>query len=151
MALRENKTRTALNISNLVIFKILPLLLFGFLYLSVSSAVYADENTQKTSYVKMPRPFLFNLAGPVNQRTVQIKVQLMVRSEESRALIEKHIPLIEDTITSTFSAAEVKKLNTQVGKEDLRQKTLLNIQNTLRPLAGKKIIHKILFTGFVMQ
>lgn len=112
---------------------------------------FANEEDDKATYIQMPRPFLFNLSGPMKQRTVQIKVHLMVGNAEESNLIQKHIPLIEDTILSTFSSAEINKLNTQIGKQELRQKTLLNVQNTLRPLAGGKIVNRVLFTGFVIQ
>ncbi len=110
-----------------------------------------ETNTGEAKYVGMPRPFLFNLAGPQRSRLVEIKVQLMVRGDDNEVTAKKHIPLIEDALLSTFSTADVSKLKTQVGKDDLRQKALLNVQNTLNPVAGKKVVEKVLFTGFVMQ
>ncbi|MGI2259483.1 flagellar basal body-associated protein FliL [Shewanella sp. GXUN23E] len=110
-----------------------------------------ESNSGEARYVGMPRPFLFNLAGAQKSRLVEIKVQLMVRGDDNETLAKKHIPLIEDSLLSTFSTADVEKLKTQVGKDDLRQKALLNVQNTLNPIAGKKVVEKVLFTGFVMQ
>lgn len=110
-----------------------------------------ETNSGEAKYVGMPRPFLFNLAGPQRSRLVEIKVQLMVRGDDNEVTAKKHIPLIEDALLSTFSTADVSKLKTQVGKDDLRQKALLNVQNTLNPVAGKKVVEKVLFTGFVMQ
>ncbi|AZG72667.1 MULTISPECIES: flagellar basal body-associated protein FliL [Shewanella] len=105
----------------------------------------------EAEYVGMPRPFLFNLPGVDRARLVEIKVQLMVRGTDDSVLIQKHIPLIEDALLTTFSAADVQKLSTQVGKDELRQLALLNVQNTLQPITGKKVVEKVLFTGFVMQ
>jgi len=99
----------------------------------------------------MPRPFLFNLPGADRARLVEIKVQLMVRGESNSVLTQKHIPLIEDALLTTFSAADVQKLSTQAGKDELRQLALLNVQNTLQPITGNKVVEKVLFTGFVMQ
>ncbi|ABI71041.1 flagellar basal body-associated protein FliL [Shewanella frigidimarina] len=105
---------------------------------------------EEANYVGMPRPFLFNLPGVDRARLVEIKVQLMVRGDDS-VLTQKHIPLIEDALLTTFSAADVQKLSTQAGKDELRQLALLNVQNTLQPITGKKVVEKVLFTGFVMQ
>lgn len=116
-----------------------------------TSEAVEESNSGDAMYVGMPRPFLFNLAGPQRSRLVEIKVQLMVRGEDNETTAKKHIPLIEDALLSTFSTADVSKLKTQVGKDDLRQKALLNVQNTLNPVAGKKVVEKVLFTGFVMQ
>ncbi|MGI2171661.1 flagellar basal body-associated protein FliL [Shewanella sp. MF05960] len=105
----------------------------------------------QADYVGMPRPFLFNLPGVDRARLVEIKVQLMVRGEDDSILTKKHIPLIEDALLTTFSGADVQKLSTQAGKDELRQLALLNVQNTLQPITGKKVVEKVLFTGFVMQ
>lgn len=138
----------------------MPNLAIGILYMSLifsSFSLQAEddadkvENDPSVSYVQLPRPFLFNLAGPTRQRIVEIKVQLLVRGEENNSVLQKHIPLVEDAILSTFSAAEFSRLSTKSGKDELRQKALLNVQNALRPIAGNKVIEKILFTGFVMQ
>lgn len=102
------------------------------------------------SYVPMPRPFLFNLPGPDRSRLVEIKVQLMVRGADD-VLTQKHIPLIEDALLTTFSGADVQKLSTQAGKDELRQLALLSVQNTLQSVTGRKVVEKVLFTGFVMQ
>jgi flagellar FliL protein len=99
----------------------------------------------------MPRPFLFNLPGNNQTRLVEIKVQLMVRDSDDDTLLKKHIPLVEDALLTTFSSGSVEKLSTQAGKDELRQLALLNVQNTLQPVTGRKVVEKVLFTGFVMQ
>ncbi|RTR32570.1 flagellar basal body-associated protein FliL [Shewanella atlantica] len=108
-------------------------------------------NSGEAYYVGMPRPFLFNLPGVNRSRLVEIKVQLMVRGSEDDLLIKKHIPLIEDALLTTFSSADVQKLSSLAGKDEMRQLALLNVQNTLQPVTGRKVVEKVLFTGFVMQ
>ncbi|MDN5370174.1 MAG: flagellar protein FliL [Shewanella sp.] len=112
----------------------------------------AQPDTAKEAfYVAMPRPFLFNLPGNNQTRLVEIKVQLMVRDSDDDTLLKKHIPLVEDALLTTFSSGSVEKLSTQAGKDELRQLALLNVQNTLQPVTGRKVVEKVLFTGFVMQ
>ncbi|PKG75906.1 flagellar basal body-associated protein FliL [Shewanella sp. GutCb] len=108
-------------------------------------------NQGEAFYAAMPRPFLFNLPGNGRTRLVEIKVQLMVRGKDDDVLIKKHIPLIEDALLTTFSGADVQKLSTQAGKDEMRLLALLNVQNTLQPIIGRKVVEKVLFTGFVMQ
>ncbi|ABM00497.1 flagellar basal body-associated protein FliL [Shewanella amazonensis] len=115
------------------------------------AAASAESNSREAFYVAMPRPFLFNLPGQPRSRLVEIKVQLMVRGADDDVLIKKHIPLIEDALLTTFSGGDVQKLSTQAGKDELRQLALLNVQNTLQPVTGRKVVEKVLFTGFVMQ
>lgn len=109
------------------------------------------DTTREAFYVAMPRPFLFNLPGNNQTRVVEIKVQLMVRGSDDDTVLKKHIPLVEDALLTTFSGASVDKLSTQAGKDELRQLALLNVQNTLQPVTGRKLVEKVLFTGFVMQ
>ncbi|MCH4293846.1 flagellar basal body-associated protein FliL [Shewanella sp. 3B26] len=116
-----------------------------------STEAAEGTNAREAFYVAMPRPFLFNLPGQPRSRLVEIKVQLMVRGADDDVMIKKHIPLIEDALLTTFSSGDVQKLSTQAGKDELRQLALLNVQNTLQPVTGRKVVEKVLFTGFVMQ
>ena len=118
---------------------------------TVQAEAPATGDIATASYVPMPRPFLFNLPGPDRARLVEIKVQLMVRGTDDDVLTQKHIPLIEDALLTTFSGADVQKLSTQAGKDELRQLALLSVQNTLQSVTGRKVVEKVLFTGFVMQ
>lgn len=124
-------------------------------------AEIVDEETEKEPegeaeigdafYVGMPRPFLFNVPGYDRDRLVQIKVQLLVRGGDNDTVVRKHIPLIEDTLLTTFSASNAEKLATNAGKAELRQEALDSVQQALEPIVGKPVVEKVLFIGFVMQ
>ena len=116
---------------------------------TVAQETVADK--REAFYAAMPRPFLFNLPGNGRTRLVEIKVQLMVRGKDDDVLIKKHIPLIEDALLTTFSGADIQKMSSPAGKDELRLLALLNVQNTLQPIIGRKVVEKVLFTGFVMQ
>ncbi|WP_417349987.1 flagellar basal body-associated protein FliL [Ferrimonas sp.] len=102
-------------------------------------------------YVGMPRPFLFNLPGEKRSYLVQIKVQIQVRGYQDQEIAKKHIPLIEDSLLSTFSEADAKQLSSREGKEELRTQALINVQTTLQGITGRLVVERVLFTGFVMQ
>ncbi|MGY5449886.1 flagellar basal body-associated protein FliL [Agarivorans sp. MS3-6] len=107
--------------------------------------------THTALYVGMPRPFVFNIVGDSRDRLVQIKVQLLVRGTDNEEMAKLHIPLIEGTLLSVFSAASVEDLSTQEGKDTLRENSLVETQKALKEITGKVVVEKILFTGFVMQ
>lgn len=102
-------------------------------------------------YVQLPRPFVFNVAGSNRDRLVQIRVQLMVRGDANQALALRHIPLIEGTLLATFSAANADELITTTGKEELKNRALIDLQNAMLNVVGTVVVAEILFTGFVMQ
>lgn len=109
------------------------------------------NSNKEAFYAAMPRPFLFNLSDNGRTRLVEIKVQLMVRGNDDDTLIKKHIPLIEDALLTTFSSADIQKMSSPAGKDELRLLALRNVQNTLQPVTGRTVVEKVLFTGFVMQ
>jgi len=123
---------------------------------TVESADMASESVDKTAtetayYVAMPRPFVFNVVGLKRERLVQIKVQLMVRGSDNQDLAKANIPLIESTLLQVFSATTEQQLATYEGKELLRTDSLTSVNEILTKYAGKGIVEKILFSGFVMQ
>lgn len=118
----------------------------------VESAASAKGVSVGTAlYVAMPRPFVFNVPGSVRDRLVQIKVQLLVRGDSAEEEAKRHIPLIEGALLKTFSSTNADDLATTAGKEALKAKSLQDVQSTMVEVTGKKIIERVLFTGFVMQ
>lgn len=115
------------------------------------AAPEGDVEAGDAFYVGMPRPFVFNVPGYGRDRLVQIKVQLLVRGGEHDTIARKHIPLIEDTLLTTFSSSNAEKLATNAGKQELRSEALSAVQQALEPIVGKPIVEKVLFIGFVMQ
>jgi len=110
------------------------------------------ETTEKgANYVPMPRPFVFNVLEGKRDRTVQIKVQLMVNTKSSEDIIRKHIPLLESTLVSVFGAATIEQLRSPEGKNELRQKALEELNAATAMVEQSALIHTVLFTGFVLQ
>ena len=70
----------------------------------------AGQVSTGTNYVPMPRPLIFNVMEGKRERTVQIKVQLMVTNADNEALARKHVPLLESTLLRVFGAASAKQL-----------------------------------------
>ncbi len=116
-----------------------------------AAPVEASVSVGTALYVAMPRPFVFNVPGSVRDRLVQIKVQLLVRGDSAEEQAKRHIPLIEGALLKTFSATNADDLSTTIGKETLKSKALQDVQATMVNITGKKIIERVLFTGFVMQ
>jgi flagellar FliL protein len=102
-------------------------------------------------YVPMPRPFRFNVPGAARDRFVEIRVQLLVRSDVNEENAKMHVPLIESTLLGVFSQANADDLSTSAGKEALKQQSLVEVQKMMLEIEGDKTVEKVLFTGFVMQ
>ena len=111
----------------------------------------STENTGATTYVPMPRPFVFNVMDGKRDRLVQIKVQLMVHGSGNATLAKKHIPLLEGTLVRVFSAATVQQLRSPTGKTELREFSLQALNEATDKVENKELIYSVLFTGFVLQ
>ena len=102
-------------------------------------------------YVPMPRPFRFNVPGASRDRFVEIRVQLLVRGADNEEIAKKHVPLLESTFLGVFSQANADDLATSAGKTSLKQLSLTEVQKVMMDIEDKKVVEKVLFTGFVMQ
>jgi flagellar FliL protein len=114
----------------------------------------AQDSGVKTGtalYVPMPRPFRFNVPGAARDRFVEIRVQLLVRGADNEEATKKHIPLVESTLLSVFSMSNADDLATSAGKTSLKQKSLVAVHKAMKEVEDKKVVEKVLFTGFVMQ
>jgi len=112
---------------------------------------YAAENFNAANYVPLPAPLVFNVMEGKRERTVQIKVQLMVSNAQNEALARKHMPLLESTLLRVFGAASAEQLRTPEGKSELRKTALVELNEATIRLEGYALVHSVLFTGFVLQ
>ncbi|MBU3022213.1 flagellar basal body-associated protein FliL [Aestuariibacter sp. A3R04] len=122
-------------------------------------ALVADE-TENTSgsaevgsalYVAIPQPITFHIPGSGRERTVQIKIQLLVRGSENEEAAKVNIPLIQGTLLKVFSSSNADDLVTEAGKIELREKALEEVQAAMKKYTGSDVVEQVLFTGFVMQ
>lgn len=102
-------------------------------------------------YVNTSRPFVFNVSGGLRDRLVEIRVQLLVRSETDRALVQANLPLIESIILSSFSAATVEQWRDPRSRELLRDQALKEVRDSMEKLVNAPAVEQILLTSYVMQ
>ena len=50
-----------------------------------------------------------------------------------------------------FTQSNADDLATSAGKASLKQKSLVEVQETMKDITGGKVVEQVLFTGFVMQ
>lgn len=168
LSLEEEGTPQGAGKKKLIIIIVAILVLGGavasyFLLFSGGSEAVADETQIEaeqseeatgpvvSTYVAMPRPFVFNVMDGKRDRLVQIKVQLMVRGSDNEALAKKHVPLLEGTLVRVFGAATVEQLRSPTGKGELREASLEALNEATTKVEKKALIHAVLFTGFVLQ
>ena len=102
-------------------------------------------------YVALPQPLLFHIPGSGRERTVQIKIQLLVRGTDNEETAKVNIPLIQGRLLQVFSSSNADDLVTEAGKIELREKALEEVQSAMKEYTGSEVVEQVLFPGFVMQ
>lgn len=102
-------------------------------------------------YFPLKPPIIVNFQARGRQRFLQAELTLMAREEDVIQAIELHMPTLRHNLVILFGGQVYEELQTDEGKELLRQSALLKLQEVMEKEIGKKGIEQILFTNFVMQ
>ncbi len=113
----------------------------------------AEEEEVKGPAIYFPlKPALivnYDVRG--RQRFLQAEISVMTREEDVVNAVEIHMPMMRNNLILLFSGQTYDELQTDEGRELLKQDSLKELQNILEQEIGKPGIEKILFTNFVMQ
>ncbi|MGO1296114.1 MAG: flagellar basal body-associated protein FliL [Vibrio sp.] len=80
---------------------------------------------------------------------IQVRVDVMVASDADLPIVERHQPLIRDTIIELLGAENEDKIKSLSGREDIRKNLVEKINNMLLPETGRKVIVDLLFTKYM--
>lgn len=119
-----------------------------------------DEASASAEVVEVKKPAIYyplkpniivNFNARGKQRFLQAEISLMVRDDDVVTAIEEHSAMLQHSLLMLFSGQDYSELQTDEGKELLRQMALAEIQGLLEQEIGKPGVEQVLFTGFVMQ
>ena len=107
------------------------------------------RTTENTSVVIPLNSFVVNLMDKqgVGKRYLKVTMQLEIRKEEDKLLIENHNAQIRDTSLLLLSSQSLKEINTVEGKLELKQ----NLLSRMNQILGDGVVRTIYFTEFVVQ
>ncbi len=102
-------------------------------------------------YFPLKPPLIVNYQARGRQRFLQAEITLMSREDDVIEAVEIHMPMIRNSLILLFSGQVYEELQTDEGRELLRQDALLELQTIMQQELGKPGIEKVLFTNLVMQ
>ena len=103
-------------------------------------------------YFPIKPAFVVNFQSRGRQRFLQTDVTVMTRDPEVFSAIQKHLPLIKNRLVMILGGGVYQELQTNEGKELMRQKAHQGVQAIITEELGKEDgVEQILFTNFVMQ
>lgn len=124
---------------------------FSLVLVSSQSAVYAAGGGGGTPYFEIATPFVVNLADKGGIAFLQVNAQLKVKNEELKPHLHSHMPAIQHTVMMVLSEQTSSTIRSVAGKQQLREKTLKEIQSVLTEKIGDPAIEEVYFTGFIVQ
>jgi flagellar FliL protein len=125
--------------------------------------VHAKSTLAPAIYYEMTPNFTINFNVNGRQRYLQAAITLLYRDPLLEELLKLHMPAIRNGLVMLLSAKNFEELQTNEGKEILREEALEIIRSQLQKEQdalvargeGKKVspanIEQVLFTNFVMQ
>lgn len=116
-----------------------------------SAAAAEIEKPKAAMYFPIKPAFVINFPSRGRQRFLQVDMTVMTRDMDVLNAMQTHSPLIKNQLVMLLSGESYDELQTEEGKELLRQKSLEALQAIMQQEVGKDGIEQVLFTGFVMQ
>jgi flagellar FliL protein len=128
--------------------KYILIVILSFLVCSVETA--AEDGIK---YVRLTKAMVLNYGEPSLNRLKYLKVAVDVRVSNADAadLVEYHSPALVDALVQVFTSSEAEMVKTGIGKEEIRQKALQELQTVMTSEEGDQIIEDLLFSTFVVQ
>ena len=105
---------------------------------------------KKAQYIKL-NPFIVTLPTKSRPNMLQVDMSASTTDEDAIEALKQHMPVIRNNLLMLMNAQDIKTLQTNEGKEALRQKALTTVQEIMKERYGSEGIDEIFFTKFVMQ
>lgn len=97
-------------------------------------------------------PFTVNLADDrFGSRLLYIGITLRVGNEQSKAIIEEHMPQVRSRLLILLSGKQASELTSTEGKEALAQDIISRLSVPLTENQPPLDLREVLFTEFIVQ
>ncbi len=117
----------------------------------VEAPVVVSNKPKVAIYHNMRPPYVINYLTGAKPRYLQAEFSIMARDEAVIEAVILHMPLIRSELVSFLTEQNFVELQTQEGKESVRQGIVDLINNTLSSHDEPPGIEAALITNFVLQ
>lgn len=105
-------------------------------------------------YIPLKPPFVVNYGGKGRLKYLKVELSVRVASNREASYVRHHMPMIRNNIVLLFSRQNDEDIDTQEGKELLRQDALEEIRSIVAAEEGdesREGIIDLYFNNFVIQ
>jgi flagellar protein FliL len=111
-----------------------------------------DPNKPMISYFSLDPEIITNYITANNEMGyIRIKIEVMVNNAGDLALVQKHEPLIRDTINDVLGQETVERIRSLKGRDLIRQECQDKVNERLLKETGKTIVRELIFTNYLYQ
>ena len=126
------------------------------LILTAASSAWAQDEEAAAAparaiYIPLKPPFVVNYGGRGRLRYLKAELSVRVASAGGANSIRHHMPYIRNQLILLFSKQSEQTLDTQEGKEMLRQEALQAIHEILEEEDGESELVDLYFNQLVLQ
>lgn len=102
-------------------------------------------------YFSIKPEFLGHFGGRERPRYLQVEVSVSTFDPLVIPALQQHMPVIRDRLTSLFSNRDRVQMQTQEGKDQLREEVLELIQEVMIERFGNKGVEEVFFNKFILE
>lgn len=111
----------------------------------------AKPAVRPAMYFPIKPAFVVNFPSRGKQRYLQADITVMTRDPDIFTAMQTHMPLVKNRLVLLLGGQVYEELQTDEGKELLRQKAMQALDEIMQQELGKTGVEEVLFTNFVMQ
>jgi len=119
-----------------------------------SVGAWAQDEAQAPGgvYISLGESLVVNYGGQGRLKYLRADISLRTANSREAAVVRHHLPLIRSNLILLFSRQDEQAVNTQVGREQLRQLALQEINELLIEEEGRpNLVQDLLFNNFLVQ
>lgn len=118
-------------------------------YAAEEEAVEDAEPKPDPVYFELAPSLVTNLNG--GPKLIRCEVQLMVLSEENKALLTKYAPALRHELFLLLAEQDGPALQTPAGKETLRQAAIAAMRKLMEAQTRQPVIEDLFFTSYYVR
>lgn len=114
-------------------------------------AAELDAARRGAIYIPLRPSFVANFGGPGRLKYLKADIAVRLENEQAANSVRHHMPYIRNNLILLFSAQTDESVDSQEGKEALRQEALREVREVIKAEDGLDGVLDLYFNGFIVQ
>lgn len=110
-----------------------------------------EEGVSSAVYVPLKPSFVVNYGGPGRMRYIKADITVRAKDTASANQVRYHLPFLRNNIVLLLSKQTEEAIDTQEGKEILRQAALQEVHLVMEAEEGDSGVVDLYFDNFIVQ